>query len=159
MSIDVRHATEHYNRTNFAFQYRQLAPASVMLVTRQALDQGIPISALRIFLLNRDIRDKDGRVQVRRTPQMRARNAIFWTLLILHYTSVCLMAAVAPGSSWLKIVVILALVVIYCPLYYGFSLISTRPQRLMDLYGDRLDEICANLSSRPKASVRRIRVK
>ena len=141
-SMQVRQATERYRRADFAVRYWRSAPGPVMRIAEQALDAGVPLHAIRLVVLNTDLRIQSGQVHLRRPFIVTVLNTIFATIVGVHMFLMCLMAVTAPGPIRLKVTVILAVAFVYCFLYYGWSLYTSRPQNIIAEYGQKLDAIC-----------------
>lgn len=146
--MQVRRATEQFRRADFAVRYWRSAPGPVMKTVERAKNAGMPLDALRLMVLNTDLRIKDGRVYLRRPFIVTVLNAIFATIIGVHMFLMCLMAVTAPGPVWLKITVILGITFVYCFLYYGWSLYTSRPQQAIAEHGCHLDDICQENAGR-----------
>lgn len=152
-SMQARRATERYRRANFAVRYWRSAPGPVMQAAEHALDSGVPLHAVRLAVLNTDLRIRDGQVYLRRPAIVTVLNTIFATIVGVHMFLMCLMAVTAPGPVWLKIAVILTVTFVYCFLYYGWSLYTSRPQRIIAKHGETFDAICIASSTRSREVV------
>lgn len=155
-SMQVRQATERYRRADFAVRYWRSAPGPVMRIAEQALDAGVPLHAVRLVVLNTDLRIRSGQVHLRRPFIVTVLNTVFATIVGVHMFLMCLMAVTAPGPIWLKVTVILAVAFVYCFLYYGWSLYTSRPQNIIAEYGQELDAICISSTTQRRAEVRHI---
>jgi len=155
-SMKARMATQRYRRADFAVRYWRSAPGPVMQVAAQALDAGVPIHAVRLVVLNTDLRIRDGQVYLRRPLIVTVLNTIFATIVGVHMFLMCLLAVTAPGPAWLKIAVILTVAVVYCFLYYGWSLYTSRPQQIIAKHGQAFDAICAASTTRSHKKVRNL---
>lgn len=155
-SMQVRQATERYRRADFAVRYWRSAPGPVMRIAEQALDAGVPLHAIRLVVLNTDLRIQSGQVHLRRPFIVTVLNTIFATIVGVHMFLMCLMAVTAPGPIRLKVTVILAVAFVYCFLYYGWSLYTSRPQNIIAEYGQKLDAICIARTTQCRAEVRHI---
>ena len=87
---------------------------------------------------------------------MNTRKLKVATIVGTHMFLMCLMAVAAQGPTWLKIVVILAVALVYCFLYYGWSLYTSRPQQVIAAHGHRLDALCIERARRTHATVRKL---
>ncbi len=155
-SMQARRATEQYRRAHFAVRYWRSAPGPVMQIAEQAREAGLPMHAIRLVVLNTDLRIRDGNVYLRRPFIVTVLNAIFATIVGTHMFLMCLMAVTAQGPTWLKIVVILAVALVYCFLYYGWSLYTSRPQQVIAAHGHRLDALCIERARRTHAAAHRL---
>ncbi len=155
-SMQARQATEQYRRADFAVRYWCTAPGPVMQVAAKALDAGVPMDAVRLAVLNTDLRIRDGQVHLRRPFIITILNTIFATIVCVHMFLMCTMAVTAPGSTWLKVVVILAIAFVYCVLYYGWSLYTSRPQHVLSKYGQTFDALCTASTTRSHNKVRNL---
>lgn len=155
-SMQARQATERYRRADFAVCYWRSAPGPVMRIAEQALDADVPMHAIRLLVLNTDLRIRDGQVHLRRPFIVTVLNTIFATIICVHMVLMCLLAVTAPGPTWLKITVIPAVAFVYCFLYYGWSLYTSRPQQIIAEHGQKLDAICIASTTRSRAEVRNI---
>lgn len=153
-SMQVRRATEQYRRADFAVRYWRSAPGPVMQAAEHALNAGVLLHAVRLAVLNTDLRIRDGQVYLRRSVTVTVLNTIFATIVGVHMFLICLMAVTAPGPACLKIAVILAVTFVYCFLYYGWSLYTSRPQRAIAKHGDTFDAICIASATRSREAVR-----
>lgn len=155
-SMPVRRATEQYRRAEFAVRYWRSAPGPVMRIAERALDAGVPMHAIRLVVLNTDLRIRDGQVHLRRPFIVTVLNTIFATIVGVHMFLMCVMAVTASGPTWLKVAVILAVAFVYCFLYYGWSLYTSRPQQTIAEHGQKFDALCAVGTTRSCAEVRNI---
>ena len=155
-SMQVRRATEQYRRADFAVRYWRSASGPVMQVAKQARDAGLPMHAVRLVVLNTDLRIKNGQVHLRRPFIVTVLNTIFATIVGVHMFLMCLMAVTAPGPTWLKITVILAVVFVYCFLYYGWSLYTSRPQQVIAEHGRKFDALCVESAERSYPEVHKL---
>ena len=155
-SMQARRATERYRHADFAVRYWRSAPGPVMRVAEQAMDAGVPMHAIRLLVLNADLQIRNGQVHLRRPFIVTLLNAVFATIVGVHMVLMCVMAVTAPGPTWLKVVVILAVACVYCFLYYGWSLYTSRPQNIIAEYGQKLDAICIASTTQSRAEVRHI---
>ncbi|UXL29802.1 hypothetical protein [Stenotrophomonas maltophilia] len=155
-SMQARRATERYRRADFAVRYWRSAPGPVMQVADQALDAGVPMHAVRLVVLSTDLRIRDGQVHLRRPFIVTVLNTIFATIVGVHMFLMCLIAVTAPSPAWLKIVVILAIAFVYCFLYYGWSLYTSRPQQIVAKHGQTFDALCAASTTRSHKKVRNL---
>ena len=87
---------------------------------------------------------------------MTVLNTVLATIVGVHMFLMCLLAVTAPGPTWLKITVILAVAFVYCFLYYGWSLYTSRPKQIIAEHGQKLDAICIASTTRSRAEVRNI---
>jgi len=124
-----------------------------MQVAEEARNADMPMEAIRLVVLNTDLRIKDGRVYLRRPFIVTALNAVLATIVGVHMFLMCLMAVTATGPTWLKVLVILAVAFVYCFLYYGWSLYTSRPQQILAKHGHGLDALCVENAKRPHANV------
>ena len=127
-----------------------------MQAAEHALDSGVPLHAVRLAVLNTDLRIRDGQVYLRRPAIVTVLNTIFATIVGVHMFLMCLMAVTAPGPVWLKIAVILTVTFVYCFLYYGWSLYTSRPQQVIAAHGHRLDALCIERARRTHAAAHRL---
>lgn len=155
-SMQARHATERYRRADFAVRYWRLAPGPVMWIAEQALDAGVPLHAIRLVVLNTDLRIQSGQVHLRRPFIVTVLNTIFATIVGVHMFLMCLMAVTAAGPIWLKVTVILTVAFVYCFLYYGWSLYASRSQHVLTEYGRKFDALCLESTVGPQHKVRNI---
>ena len=155
-SMQARQATERYRRADFAVRYWRSAPGPVMQIAEQALDAGVPLHALRLVVLNTDLRIQSGQVHLRRPFIVTVLNTIFATIVGVHMLLMCLMTVTAPGPVWLKVTVILAVAFVYCFLYYGWSLYTSRPQQIVAKHGQTFDALCAASTTRSHKKVRNL---
>jgi len=155
-SMQVRQATERYRRADFAVRYWRSAPGPVMRIAEQALDAGVPMHAIRLLVLNTDLRIRGGQVYLRRPFIVTVLNTIFATIICVHMFLMCLMAITAPGPIWLKITVIIAVAFVYCFLYYGWSLYASRSQHVLTEYGRTFDALCLENTAGLQHKVRSI---
>ncbi|WP_232147018.1 hypothetical protein [Stenotrophomonas sp. SY1] len=156
LSMQTRRATERYRRADFAVRYWRSAPGPVMQVAAKALDAGIPVDAVRLVVLNTDLRVRDGQVHLRRSFFMTVLNTVFASIIVVHMFLMCAMTVALTGPIWLKVVVILAVAFVYCFLYYGWSLYTSRPQHALSKYGQTFDALCTASTTRSHNKVRNL---
>lgn len=150
-SMQARVATERYRRSDFAFRYWRPAPGPVMRIAKHAVDAGVPFYAIRLLVLNADLRIRNARVHLRRPVVVTILNAIFATSVGAHMLLMCLMVVAGPGPIWLKISAILLTTFVYSVVYHGWSLFASRPQGVIAKHGHTLDVLCA--ASAPQSLV------
>lgn len=155
-SMPIRRATERYRRVEFAVRYWRSAPGPVMRIAERALDAGVPMHAIRLVVLNTDLRIRDGQVHLRRPFIVTVLNTIFATIVGVHMLLMCMTAVTASGPTWLKVVVILAVAFVYCFLYYGWSLYTSRAQQTIAEHGQKFDALCAVDTTRSCAEIHNI---
>lgn len=155
-SMQARQATERYRRADFAVRYWRSAPGPVMRIAEQAMVAGVPMHAVRLVVLNTDLRIREGQVHLRRPFIVTVLNAVFATIVGVHMFLMCVMAVTAPGPTWLKIAVILAVTFVYCFLYYGWSLYTSRPEKIIAKHGQMIDAICAASRAQSHQKVHRL---
>lgn len=153
-SMQARQATERYRRADFAVRYWRSAPGPVMRIAEQALDAGVPLHAVRLVVLNTDLRIRSGQVHLRRPFIVTVLNTVFATIVGVHMFLMCLMAVTAPGPAYLKITVIVAVALVYCFLYYGWSLYTSRPGQVLSKHEQTFKELCAAITDRSNQNVR-----
>lgn len=127
-----------------------------MRIAERALDAGVPMHAIRLVVLNTDLRIRDGQVHLRRPFIVTVLNTIFATIVGVHMLLMCMTAVTASGPTWLKVVVILAVAFVYCFLYYGWSLYTSRAQQTIAEHGQKFDALCAVDTTRSCAEIHNI---
>ena len=122
----------------------------------KTIGKNLELHAVRLVVLSTDLRIRDGQVHLRRPFIVTLLNAVFATIVGVHMVLMCVMAVTAPGPTWLKVVVILAVACVYCFLYYGWSLYTSRPQQVIAKHGHEFDALCIESAMRSRAEVRDI---
>lgn len=142
-SVAARRATERYREMQLAVTYWRSAPALVRRVVLAARKAGLPVSDLRLIVLNTDLRVRRNKLLLRRSTLMRALSAAFSTIVCVHWVLMYCFVALAPGAVCLKVLVIMGVFAIYAAMYRGWSLYAYRALAAIDRSGNELDHIIA----------------
>lgn len=140
--MEVRRATEDYRRMSFAVTYWRPAPGPVMRVVSNARKAGVPMSDLRLVVLNLDLRVSGEAVVVRPQRLVRFLSGAAFAVVLSHWTLLCALAVTSGAPPWLKLVLVAVISLIYVVLYRGWSIYTSRPLKTIERCGARLTEIC-----------------
>lgn len=92
-SFETLRATHFVAQMDFAALYWREAPGGVSRVVEEARNVGVPLDALRLGVLNRDLQIRGGRVCVRRSWVLRAiavgAGAVVWLHWLLMMVLTC----------------------------------------------------------------------
>lgn len=146
-SFECARATHLVAQMDFAALYWRSAPDGVRRAVQEARKVGIPLDALRLVVLNRDLQLRGGRVCVRRSHVLPVFAAVAWAIVWTHWLLMILLTLTAQGSWPLKIVVAIAVTVIYFALYRGWSLFLSRPCRIISRWRSHLERVLDTLAS------------
>lgn len=141
VSFESSRATDSVAQMDFGALYWRAAPGAVRRVVEEARKAGVPLGALRLAVVNRDLQFNDNRVWVRRSWILRSiavgTGFLFW----FHWFLMIVLTLTAQGSWALKAAVGIAVTVVYFTLYRGWSLFLGRPCRVVSRWGDHLQRI------------------
>jgi hypothetical protein len=137
--------------------YWRSTARSVRYISEQALKAGVPMEALRLVVLNTDLRKKKGSVYLRRSLVANVLSTMFATIVCAYMPYVCF-GSRRPQTGLVKTAVILIVPLVYCVLYYGWSLYTSRPRQAIAQLGHRLDEICAQAARHSLAQIHALTV-
>ena len=138
VSFECSRATDFVAQMDFAALYWRAAPGAVRRVVEEARKAGVPLETLRLAVLNRDLQVKGDRVVVRRSWLLRSiavgTSFTFWS----HWFLMIVLTLTAQGSWPLKAAVAIAVTIVYCALFRGWSLFLGRPCNVVSRWGDQL---------------------
>lgn len=139
-SLEVRRCTLRYQELYFGVRYWRTAPPLVRRAIEAAESKGVPRADLRLLALNRDVRQLDDRILVRRS----------WWMPVFAYAAPVVMACnwayltafvLALPASWLaKAAMSLAITLLYWLIWPGFALYSTRAYAAVKRSGATVQE-------------------
>lgn len=138
-SIEARNATERCRDMDFAVTYWRSAPAPIRQVVIRAREMGVPIQALQLVVLNKDLVQHDGKVVLRRSLLFRILSVAAAVVVALQWIQLTLVTITLSGPTWLKIVVIGFITLFDAVLYRGWSLWLGRPLLIIERWGHLVD--------------------
>lgn len=138
-SIEARNATERCRDMDFAVTYWRSAPAPIRQVVIRARAMGVPIQALQLVVLNKDLVQHDGKVVLRRSLLFRILSVAAAVVVTLQWIQLTLVTVNLSGSAWLKTAVIAAITLFDAVLYRGWSLWLGRPLSIIKRWGHLVD--------------------
>lgn len=158
-SMGARNATERCREMQFAVAYWRSAPAAVRQVVGEARRAGANVEDLKLIVLNTDLRVRGSEVALRRSTLVRVLSAAFATIIGVHWTLMCSMIALAPGTLWLKVAVLFSLWCVYATLYRGWSLYAFRSLASIQRSGVLIDQICRRANVGASGHVRALELR
>jgi hypothetical protein len=139
-SVQARRATVQYRRVNFAYIYGRPAKPDVQAKTKYARETtDVPLLALWILIINRDIRKTKDGIRVRRAWWARPAKYIARGLVFLSVMYLGTYTLAHPGPIGLKLAICGVIALIHVPIYYVWDLYTARPLAVIRQYGDVLD--------------------
>lgn len=138
-SMEARNATERCRDMDFAVTYWRSAPAPIRQVVIRAREMGVPVQALQLVVLNKDLVQHDGKVVLRRSLLFRILSVTAAVVVALQWIQLTLLTVALPGPAWLKTIVITAITVLDAVLYRGWSLWLGRPLTVVKRWGRLVD--------------------
>jgi hypothetical protein len=153
--MEARVTTERVRRMQFAVEYWGSAPGPVMRVAREAAARGVPLDDIRLMNLNRDLRLRGNRPEIRKSRlfqwTMRILSAAFDLMLATHFLLMCVLTVLVHGPIGLKVVVLCAVTLIYSVLYRGWALYTSRAHGALSRSGDLVAAVSEEVPSTHKA--------
>ncbi len=138
-SIEARNATERCRDMDFAVTYWRSAPAPIRQVVIRAREMGVPLQALQLVVLNKDLVQHDGKVMLGRSLLFRILSVAAAVVVTLQWIQLTLVTVTLSGPGWLKVVVVAAITLFDAVLYRGWSLWLGRPLFIIKRWGHLVD--------------------
>jgi hypothetical protein len=138
-SIEARNATERCRDMDFAVTYWRSAPAPIRQAVIRAREMGVPVQALQLVVLNKDLVLHDGKVMLRRSLLFRILSVAAAIVVALQWFQLTLITLTLSGPAWLKAVVIAVITLFDAVLYRGWSLWLGRPISVVKRWGHLVD--------------------
>lgn len=138
-SIEARNATERCRDMDFAVTYWRSAPAPIRQVVIRARELSVPVHALQLVVLNKDLVLHDGKVMLRRSLLFRILSVAAAAVVALQWFQLTLITLTLSGPAWLKAVVIAVITLFDAVLYRGWSLWLGRPLLIIKRWGHLVD--------------------
>lgn len=138
-SLEARNATERCRDMDFAVTYWRSAPAPIRQVVIRAREMGVPIQALQLVVLNKDLALHDGKVMLRRSLLFRILSVAAAVVVAVQWFQLTLITLTLSGPVWLKAVVIAVITLFDAVLYRGWSLWLGRPLHIIKRWGHLVD--------------------
>lgn len=152
LSFESARATNRVAQMDFATEYWRDAPDAVRRVVNTASTCGVPVEALRLAVMSRDVMLKGNAVNVRRSRVLHLLANCVGCLVGVHWILMMALTFAQSGPAALKVAVAIAVTMTYLLLHRGWSLFLGRPCKAMMLWGDKLQRIAD--AQRPAPVVR-----
>jgi len=141
LSFETSRATDRVAQMDFASDFWRDAPGAVRRVVQAASESGVPLNALRLAVLNRDLGLKGNTIYVRRSLILRALGIGTECLVGLHWLLMMAFTFAQSGPVTLKVAVAVVVTLDYLLLHRAWSLFLGRPCKAIACWGDELQMI------------------
>lgn len=125
-SLEVRRCTLRYQELYFGVRYWRAAPPVVRHAIEAAERKGVPRTDLRLLALNRDVRQLDDRIIVRRSWWMPVFAYAAPVVMVCNWAYLTTFVLAVPGSWFAKAAMALVITLLYWLMWPGFGLYSTQ---------------------------------
>jgi len=149
-SFEARKAVEAVRHSDFAIRYWRSAPPEVQRIVEAADAQGIPVTDLRLMVLNRDLLSRRGRVCVRQSWLIRLLALAVKCIVFAHWLLMMAMAATASGHWSLRVLAAAVITSVYAVLYRAWSVYLSRPCAAVGRSGEQVEQILAKDNARTR---------
>lgn len=144
-SMWARRMTERYRDLEFAVDYWRPAPRPVQQVIQHAAASGVPVDALRLVALSRDLRAKGANVVLRRSRLVAVLSWLMAAIALFDWAELCTIALLQHGHVALKCTVIVVVTAINVVMWRGWSLWCGRPESVVRRWGEVLERSCNSI--------------
>jgi hypothetical protein len=144
-SMEARRATERFRELEFAVTFWRPAPRPVQQVILAAAASGVPVDALRLVALSRDLKAKGSEIVLRRSRLLSALSIVMAGIVFLEWAELCAVILLQHGHIALKCVVLLVVTTINWVMWRGWSLWCGRPERVVKRWGALLEQSCKSV--------------
>ena len=141
-SMEARRATEQFRELEFAAAFWRPAPRPVQQVIQNAAASGMPIEALRLVALSRDLKTKGHMIVLRRSRLLSVLSVMMAAIVLLEWAQLCAVTLLQHGHVALKCVVIVAVTALNLVMWRGWSVWCGRPERVVKRWGSLLEQSC-----------------
>ncbi len=139
-SLEARRCTLRYQELYFGIRYWRAAPPLVRRAIEAAESKGVPRADLRLLALNRDVRQLDDRILVRRSWWMPVFACAAPVVMTCNWAYLMAFVLVSPGPWFLKTVTAVVITSLYWVTWPGFALYSTRAYAAVKRSGAMVQE-------------------
>lgn len=139
-SLEVRRCTLRYQELYFGVRYWRTAPPLVRRAIEAAESKGVPRADLQLLALNRDVRQLDDRILVRRSWWMPVLAYVAPVVTVCNWAYLTTFVLAVPGSWLAKAVMALVITLVYWLMWPGFGLYSTRAYAAVKRSGAMVQE-------------------
>lgn len=139
-SIEARRTTEKYRDIEFAAIYWRPTPRPVQQIVRAAAAAGVPIDALRLVVLSRDLRIKGSDIVLRRSRLIAALSMAMATIVLFEWADLCAITLLHHGHIALKCSVLVIVTAINAVLWRGWTLWCGRPEAVVRRWAAVLEQ-------------------
>lgn len=139
-SIEARRCTLRYQELYFGVRYWRTAPPLVRRAIEAAESKGVPRADLRLLALNRDVRQLDDRILVRRSWWMPVFEYVAPVVMVCNWAYLTTFVLAVQGSWLAKAAMALVITLLYWLMWPGFSLYSTRAYTAVKRSGAMVQE-------------------
>lgn len=146
LSFEASRATDRVAQMDFASTFWRDAPGAVRRVVQAASNSGVPVEALRLAVVNREVGLEGKTVYVRRSLILRVMGIGAGCVVGFHWLLMMALTFAQSGTALLKVAVAVAVTVTYLVLHRAWSLFLSRPCKAMARWGDKLQKIADSQS-------------
>ena len=140
-SLRTRSAATAVEAQDFAVRFWRAGNAELRDFVRRAEDAGVPSSALRLMVLNRDLRPTPTGLEFRRS-RLIEFVAIGSAMLIWgHWSLMMALCAFASGAWPVRLLAAVVVTVVYAVIYRGWSLYLSRACQAVHQHGARVESL------------------
>jgi hypothetical protein len=140
-SLRTRRAAAAVEAQDFAVRFWRAGNAELRDFVRRAEDAGVPSSALRLMVLNRDLRPTPTGLEFRRS-RLIEFVAIGSAMLIWgHWSLMMALCALTSGPWIIRLFAAVMVTAVYATLYRGWSLYLSRAGHAVHQHGARVDSL------------------
>lgn len=152
LSFETSRATARVAQMDFASDFWRDAPGAVRGVVYAAQKCGVPVDALRLVVVNRDVGLRGKTVYVRRSTILRTLAVGTGCMVWFHWLLMMALTFAQSGPALLKASVAVAVTVTYLVLHRAWSLFLGRPCKAISRWGDQLQRIADTQRCAPVVS-------
>ncbi len=139
-SFETRRAFVQFRRADFAFRFGRPAHASVEVAVRKLSKNGlVPIRALWVLIINRDIQATPRGITVRRAWWAKPLKYAAQGIVLAGFVYLSLYTILIPGDFAMKLGILAVLSLIHGFGYLVWRIYAVLPVDITERYGDRID--------------------
>lgn len=155
-NFEAKRAYNRYKRCDFAFKYGKPANPTIRRIVEIARREGVPFRALRILIINCDIREYGNVVRTRRSWWAWPLKWYARIMIFIPYFYFSLLILFSSATAFTKVFGFIFLLVFYGSAYFFWEIYTAQPLRALSEWGDQIDSIAArhNMASDDKGIYR-----
>lgn len=139
-SLEARACTLRYQELYFGVRYWRTASPLVRRAIEAAESKGVPRADLRLLALNRDVRQLDDRILVRRSWWMPVFAYAAPVVMVCNWAYLTAFVLAHPGPWLAKAAMAFVITLLYWLMWPGFGLYSTRAYAAVKRSGAMVQE-------------------